>query len=283
MATPYIIVTNGPTGSGKSVLMKKVIKHYGLEKEYRTFLIDDLIESNEWYKQSIDLLIVEECKSRDLCPALKERLNHPDSEFYEKFSSLYYKYRGKTNEKWCNNKTTTCNDFLDHLLEESIRRRDNIVFETVGTYYAKWLIDKLHGYKVYFAFTILDFDENIRRNNMRAVTQMRKYIHDRTTNAPRLPDVSVDHLSKTIKQIGVNLLSLMTQKMFDTLPEVHHIIVFDNTTESNVVIYDSDTVSTMAHVVQAIEQVTYITCPSCKHMHKRKQMKARHHNHVNDR
>ena len=43
---PYLIITNGPTGSGKSGLVNKVVEHYQLEKNSTSFLIDDLIEQN---------------------------------------------------------------------------------------------------------------------------------------------------------------------------------------------------------------------------------------------
>jgi pantothenate kinase-related protein Tda10 len=46
---PIFIITLGPTGSGKSSLVKKVIKHYNLKIHASSFtkiLIDDIIEDN---------------------------------------------------------------------------------------------------------------------------------------------------------------------------------------------------------------------------------------------
>jgi hypothetical protein len=261
MESPYIIVTNGPTGSGKTGLVNKVINYYKVDGTYRKFLIDDLIEENQGYKAAIDLLIEEECKSRTLCPNLRKRLENPDDDFYARFENMYFKYRGTTAEKWCGkDHDKTCNEFLDELLDASIKRGDNIVFETVGTYYTQWLVDKLHGrYHVYFAFTILDFCENVRRNKTRAATQMEAFILDRRNNAPRLPNVSELRLAKTLEQIRTNLWNMMGQKLAGNLPDVHHIIVFDNTTMDTSVIYDSDTSVTMVHVLLAMENVVNIT------------------------
>lgn len=47
------------------------------------------------------------------------------------------------------------------MLDESIADGINIVF---GTYYVDWLISKIVGgnYEVFYAFTVLDFCENVR-------------------------------------------------------------------------------------------------------------------------
>jgi len=120
-------------------------------------LIDDLIEQNPHYKSAIDDLIKHECKTDTLCESLKAKLLDPTEEMYVKFNRLYMKYRGKTGETWCRAQTMTCDNLLDDMLEDAISRKANIVFETVGTYYVSWLVDKLTSYDVYFAFTVLDF------------------------------------------------------------------------------------------------------------------------------
>ena len=103
---PYLIITNGPTGSGKSGLVNKTIDHFKIPPNHHTFLIDDLIESNKEYKHRIDALIINECGSHSLCPSLVKRLNNPDSDFYEKFGAMYFDVRGKNrwgilqNKKW---------------------------------------------------------------------------------------------------------------------------------------------------------------------------------------
>ena len=100
--TPYLLITNGPTGSGKASLVQKTLEHYQIGctsgrpcMKPKTLLIDDVIEKNPYYKSAIDILILKECKSRSLCRSLRRRLESPDDATYAEFGVLYAKYRGK--------------------------------------------------------------------------------------------------------------------------------------------------------------------------------------------
>ena len=268
----YLIVTNGATGSGKSSLIKKTISHYNLSNKYSQFLIDDLIENNEHYKKAIDKLILEECKSDILCDKLRGRLENPDGQMYQKFGTLYMKYRGKSTpqEEWCDDKKKTCDQLLDDMLGDAIQRGKNIVFETVGTYYVDWLISKLHdknpdSYEVFYAFTIVDFCENIRRNKTRAVDSMASYIKNKQGNpAPRLPDVSEDPFRKNIQLIQENLEKIVLGKASGGCSKVDHIVVFNNNVSrdkafsSEAVLYDSDTCTSINDAKQALAKITEV-------------------------
>jgi len=257
---PFAIITNGPTGSGKTGLIRKTLGYYGLQdKEYKTFLIDDLIENNEHYKKSIDDIINSECKDGTLCHALRDRLLDPTEELYAQFGERYVKYRGKTDERWCNDRKQTCDEFLDDMLDNAISDGENIVFETVGEYYVSWLVDKLPDYEIYYTFTLLDFCENIRRNKTRALDQIQAYVADRTKPAPRLPDVRISKFSMTVDRILKNLWNLMGRKLFGELSAVHRIIVFDNTTLANVVLYESETVQDINALFDAIKAIRTVS------------------------
>lgn len=246
MSRPYLIITNGPTGSGKSSLVEKTIHHYNLNQNHQKFLIDDLVENNAHYKKAIDMIIRVECSRRQMCQQLKNKLNEPNKDWLQKWAGLYRKYRGSTGEKWCDGGRRTCDESLDLKLSESIGAGDNLVFETVGTYYVKWLIDMTREqYDVYYAFTLLDSKENIDRNKYRAQYQMSRFIKDRTSPAPRLPDVSEKYFHTVIRLVYSNLASLMLLKSTGSLSEVDNIIVFDNSWKSCIgkssgVIYASD-------------------------------------------
>lgn len=238
---PYLIITNGPTGSGKSSLGQKTIQHYDLDEKHRKFLIDDLVENNAHYKDAIDKIVKEECSRRKMCRRLAGKLNHPSTGWLRRWSDLYRKYRGMTGEKWCDQGRHTCDESLEQKLVESIRVRENIVFETVGLYYLQWLIDLTGGqYDVYYAFTLLDGAENIRRNKSRANNQMSDFIRDRDNPAPRLPDVGEAYFYTVVRSVYSTLASLMLLKSEGSLPEVDNILVVDNSSGSSGVIYASD-------------------------------------------
>ena len=134
--------------------------------------------------------------------------------------------------------------------DNAITQQENIVFETVGSYYVSWLIDKLPPeYEVYYAFTLLDFCENVRRNKTRAVEQMEVFIRDPVNSpAPRLPDVTETSFKMTVEKIGKNLWELLGRKLWqgDSDP-IHHIIVFDNTT-CNISVVAIENIKKVQHV-----------------------------------
>ena len=57
MTNPYIIVTLGPTGSGKTSMINAVISYLRLDVNYNQFLIDDLVENNDTYRKKFFLLL----------------------------------------------------------------------------------------------------------------------------------------------------------------------------------------------------------------------------------
>ena len=236
---PYVIITNGTVGSGKTSLIEKTIKHYQLAKYPTLFLIDDLIEQNEHYKTLIDVIIKNECNNRTLCKTLEDKIHNPTDEMFQKFGDAYFETR--SGGKWCN--SMKCDEFLDIMLQNAITNGINMVFETTGTYYVDWLITKLKTYDIYYAFTILDSRSNLTRNKFRLHEDMTKYISDRNKPAPRLPNIRKDAMKQAILQNLQNVWNVIGKKMLGSLPDTFRIIVFDNSDnvqDTNRVAYDSD-------------------------------------------
>ena len=62
MSKPYIIITSGPRGAGKTLLADKTIEYLKLfDKDMSTtftkILIDELIENNKVYKEKISSIV----------------------------------------------------------------------------------------------------------------------------------------------------------------------------------------------------------------------------------
>jgi len=205
---PYIIITNGLMGSGKSSLVDKVVDQYALCLNNQTFRIDDLIQTNTAYKQSIDRLIEGYCTTRTLCDNLKQSLASPSLELYKEFGELYFYHRGKG--KSCDG--MSYDDFLESRLQDAIQTHQNIVFETVGLSYAEWLINMVKPtHEVYYAFTLMDFQTMIKRNRSRALQQTRQYLSNPHRPAPRLPDLSFQHFRNSTKAVNDTLKHLLTK------------------------------------------------------------------------
>ena len=246
-STPYIIITNGMVGSGKTGLINKVINYYKLSNSYEKYLIDDLIETNVFYKNGINKLINQECENKfELCDNLKNKINNKDNVLIQYFNNLYFDTRGKTENRHCGeNNEQTCDNYLDIKLSNAISQSKNIVFESTGTYYLEWLIDFLKKsptpYTIYYAFVILDYCENINRNKTRVMESIQKYITNPDENsAPRYPNTDIENFKKNENAMLNNLWNLIGKKLFHKTPS-EILVVFDNTRYGiNDPIYDSN-------------------------------------------
>jgi predicted ABC-type ATPase len=269
---PYIIITNGPTGSGKNGLIQKVIDKYQLVPTYRRILIDDIVEQSQEYKSRVTAIVNRECRgeTRELCTNLETKMNLLDETIRSEFNDAYFSVR---RGYYCGiNNTATCDEYNDLLLDNAIKQQDNIVFETTGTAYAKWLINKVQNdakerYLIIYAFTLLDFCTNIDRNKLRAGDQMKIFLSEPDkNNAPRLPDIREIPFSNTTRLIQENLWDLIERKIDGTLDKsIDHLVVFNNSDHTIDVLYDSGDIVPMSDLTKVIEKIKNVqnirSCP----------------------
>jgi hypothetical protein len=97
---PYFIILGGPTGSGKS-LMPQLILNYlrktnGVKYHFKKLLIDDYIEYNPLYKESIHNIIEEyNCVPRKTGKGDKCDVETPSTELANAFEEIYFHVRRK--------------------------------------------------------------------------------------------------------------------------------------------------------------------------------------------
>ena len=255
---PYLIVTNGLTGSGKSSLVQKVLAHCGLVNQYTKYFIDDLIEGNEHYKASIDNLVRSMCGGkRELCPELRSKLRNPDASLIQGFNALYWESR---RGRYCGDAAKTCEAVLDGLIDAAIKNKENMVFETTGSYFVDWLLTKVakSDYTVYYAFTLVEFCENLQRNKVRAEQAMGEYVQNRQNPAPRLPDITEAKFRKDMGALFGNLVSLLMQTLLGKLKHGERLLVFGNTGLAGELMFDSATDRSVGPVIQQIEDLLHV-------------------------
>jgi hypothetical protein len=209
---PYIIITSGATGSGKSTIWQLIQKKYNLNANINSVLIDDLIESNKNYKDLVDAIIKKYCTNIELCDELKNKIINPDSEILKNFHNIYYKIR---KGEYCENQQSVkviCEHLNDTILLSYIKDNKNILFETTGENNINWLFepkinnmqtDILDNYDIYHIFIKASCDILINRNKTRAIDQFQKYISNKE-KGPRLPDISPKIFNEKIKKIESN-------------------------------------------------------------------------------
>lgn len=181
---PILLITVGPTGSGKTSLIDASIKQLKSSGSWHKFLIDDYVENDATYKkQVVDIL-------QDKIHEKLDLLIEPTPELYSEFGNAYFSVRknlgcGRAGKGGCDAQ-------FDEDIEKSLEANENIVFETTGTYYPAWLVEKTKGrYDVVLAYTLVNICELVKRNKTRAVQASRQFLSNPASfPAPRLPNVS---------------------------------------------------------------------------------------------
>ena len=245
--TKYIIITNGPTGSGKSTLKDKAITGLhtrdnvsipivDFRKSFKPFLIDDLVEQHPYYKQEISTLLIAKKCADTTCDTKKLET---DEGFIQSMNTAYFHTRQnrtccKANECTLSkvsdesNETGACADgytlknsveyVFDTRIKQSILEGKNIVFETQGlhpvdtvTWMKKMIESSTYDYKIIMAYSLVKYCELIKRNQTRFGSSVTAFLKNTQQQpAPRLPDVQDGEASsfkKTYTLIRDGLLS----------------------------------------------------------------------------
>lgn len=267
MKNPYIIVTLGPTGSGKTGLINKTISHLKLNSNYQKILIDDLIENNDIYKQNVlEIIKNVEKECMDNCKTTKCNCDNfytnPTSDLLEKFNKAYYLTRNSPN--CVKGYPLDCNSLNDNKLQTAISERKNIVLESTGGYIPKWLLSgeqfskdvwtkisipyisaTKNPYRIIFAYSVVPFDELIRRNTRRTIQTMHAFLNNPTMAGPRLPDIDYTRFKKVVSQIRDVLMQLYSSciQTFNEaicgVERIDNLLIFDNSGNEMKIAYDS--------------------------------------------
>jgi chemotaxis protein histidine kinase CheA len=157
MPNPYVIITIGPTGAGKSGLLTETIKHCNLEdlRPEHIFRVDDLVTAKKSYKEAVDKITQPAFQSIPLNKgftfrgidkddeihpfidsALDSELNQTSTEFMENMGKAYMTSR---KEKGCNLLNYTF-DGLDNLLLPDNNSSSREIYYKIRT---KFIMDKI--------------------------------------------------------------------------------------------------------------------------------------------
>lgn len=232
---PFLFIVAGPTGSGKSGLVKKISTYkklgYTSEQIKRCFVhvvIDDLVENSKGYKREINQIIKTKCAQSNSpegnlygCEALYKNIETLDDGFLKEFEDAYFNSRKNLN---CSDGSTlldtpggkNCDTVNDDKFKKGLEMGKNIIFETTGEYYPDWILStykkELVNYKIVMAWSFTDIDNLMNRNKGRAKKDMELYIKSKGEgSAPRLPDVRKKNYVPNVKQIK-NTFETMMEK-----------------------------------------------------------------------
>jgi hypothetical protein len=211
---PFVIFTTGPTGSGKSGLVRKTIQRLYPSipvPDYESFILDDLIEKNDTYKQLInEILDKYDCRT-SIDVGSRCDIQNPSPALLKEINDAYWKIRHY--KGFCGVAGESCDDLFNNQWRRAITEGKNIVIETTGRLIPWWFIKDFYTlsgkqYNIIFTYAIASFDILIQRNINRAMTNIKQFIDDGSSNAPRLPDISRTTFKSATDTIIKTLITL---------------------------------------------------------------------------
>jgi polyhydroxyalkanoate synthesis regulator phasin len=244
---PYLLITNGSTGSGKTIMASKTIEYLKLNPDNTKLLIDDLVEENDAYKvEALKILqgVQEQCNKNT--EDVEKKYTHADNVLQQKFSNAYFMARRDVQcERSC---CSNCDTLLDQMMISAIASHKNIVFETTGLKELKWLFSEMikdQKYYVISAYTLVDVNLLRQRMTQRTLNSIRSFEANVHNNAPRLPDLNFEHIKKNQTKVIDNLVKAISELEWEkknSLPQngINRILVYNNSGPDMQIIYDSD-------------------------------------------
>lgn len=243
-----LIIKAGLTGSGKSEIPKWLCENYkiiGDKESYTDIVIDDIVEQNDKYKSMINCIL--ELYNITEKSSNAEIQNFIDNELVKQYCcSAYFTVR-KNSMYNCNKnemeimtnaceyegKSVTCDFYNDTLISDAIKKKSDIVLETTGEWSIDWLFNTNNNphiptdeYNVLYVYSIVEFNELVKRNQGRTIGQIKKYLENREKNpAFRLTDTT----AKTFKEKYINIINNLEK----LLSSHNQVLIYDNSGERN--------------------------------------------------
>jgi hypothetical protein len=267
---PTLIITSGPTGSGKSSLLKKtlelIFKNKLSENDFKSISIDDYVQNSISYKNKIKN-IISDFRCNNTQNSVSCDLVNPSELLLKAFSDAYFEVRSKG--PCFEDDKMSCNNYFDNEMIVAMNKGENIIMETTGQRIPLWHIESLfkyapkdRPYNVIFVNSLVNFDELVIRNKTRALQQLTEFIESGFEGpAPRLPDISFEKYKQSTRDIEKTLITLRNKCMRLTkgtlnicganenkedVPLINRsgnytLLIFDNNDRKSKLIYDSRT------------------------------------------
>lgn len=201
---PFVIITVGPTGAGKTGLVNETIKYCRLNHNSspRVFLVDDLVVNNQKYKEAVNAIIKKYNMNYDTVET-----SMTDPTVIAAFNEAYWNVR-KSGD-CVKERPQNCDDVTDSEMKEAIAAKQSFVLEITGSSIPKWILaegwlgDDPNIYDVFVSCVFVsNLGDLIQRNMSRFKLAFELFISDPIRNpAPRLPNITQEQFNQTIVTI----------------------------------------------------------------------------------
>ena len=189
---PLLIITAGPTGSGKSrmpqLVYNMLYKTNSRSTQFDQFYIDDYVVNAPEYKRAINEIITEY--------GITNRTTYDElpTTSLDKFATSYFAVRN------------TWKDQYQTDVDNARSLGKNVVVETTGKKIPKEYVRDFAGYNIVFVYSFAQFDVMRERNIARFKEHMNAYLRNPDQNpAPRIPDMTVSVYEAKVREIETQL------------------------------------------------------------------------------
>ena len=248
-AKPYIIVTNGVTGSQKTKLADEIVNYLKLKDDNVKIIIDDLVANNKEYKKRVlDIIrgVNEECNNKKEC--VENKYKNPDRKLLDAFEKAYFDIR--KGENCTDDYPSSCDKLNDLNLENALKNGKNIIFETQGIKVPSWLLSHPYlkeNYNIIFGYSLAPIRKVIDVIISRANANIKKYEKNPDkTPAPRFPDTNRTKIKQDILKI-MNAVKFLRNNCIDSVKylacgnkKIDKLLIYNNNSEFKLdLVYDS--------------------------------------------
>lgn len=279
---PILLFTLGATGSGKSSLVHEVLRILNNNKandakyeagNFKSILIDDIIESHPCYRKQVISRLKDECptntsntsntnniKLPKMCNELKDKVEAHDKALISNLSKIYYDIRKKkkcnhtisnstTNitNNMCNNNNNNkvkCEHINDIALIAAIKKQSNIIIESRGVDYPNWIFESneynLQGYYIIFTYSFVSMNKLFTRNKNRFYAMYNAYLTNTTKPVPRLPNIEKEFFAKMLAQIKTTLINLIRCKQNKPIETNNSDLKFNNCNRVHILVFSNN-------------------------------------------
>ncbi len=202
---PVFIITYGPPASGKSVILKRLMKDLDIhEDRIVKVLVDEIVESIPEYKKQIKRIVK------------KHKESIQSAEAQQALQEAYFKHRRESGDL-----------LSDTILYKAMSLKYHIVWETTGNAH-EWILKTIqeartNGYLIFLVYPFVEEEQLIERASKRARLE-----------TPRQPPV--ERITANVKnaQRNFEIISKYTDKsiLYDntgkSIDEISEVVEVDN-------------------------------------------------------
>lgn len=190
ISKPFLLLTLGPTGVGKSNFKRKMIDEKLPEMNFVEISIDEDVENEEQYKEDVISILYETNIWNVKNDTFYDKKSIEDPKVVEQFNVAYKKSKDRQRGK------------RDYKINKAIQNKENVIIETTGKDIPNTYIDRFKDYNIIFIYIIIPNTEIKDSVWLRFTTSTYSFMKDTDNKpAPRLPDTGLKNIVELCQEI----------------------------------------------------------------------------------